>query len=73
MEFSLHHQNTNAQAVAIGNQIIDLSILYELSFFEDKIVSNVFNHDTLNDFIALGKDVWTYVRKVIQELIHKRF
>ena len=57
--------------VAIGNQILDLSILYELSFFEDKIVSNVFNHDTLNDFIALGKDVWTYVRKVIQELITK--
>ena len=57
--------------IAIGNQIIDLSILYELSFFEDKIVSNVFNQDTLNDFIALGKDVWTYVRKVIQELITK--
>ena len=57
--------------IAIGNQILDLSILYELSFFEDKIVSNVFNHDTLNDFIALGKDVWTYVRKVIQELITK--
>jgi fumarylacetoacetase len=57
--------------VAIGNQILDLSILYELSFFEDKIVSNVFNQDTLNDFIALGKDVWTYVRKVIQELITK--
>ena len=55
--------------IAIGNQIIDLSILYELSFFEDKIVSNVFNQDTLNDFIALGKDVWMYVRKVIQELI----
>jgi fumarylacetoacetase len=45
--------------IAIGNQIIDLSILYELSFFEDKIVSNVFNQDTLNNFIALGKDVWT--------------
>ena len=57
--------------IAIGNQIIDLSILYELSFFEDKIVSNVFNQDTLNNFIALGKDVWTYVRKVIQELITK--
>jgi fumarylacetoacetase len=55
--------------IAIGDQIIDLSVLYELSFFENKITSNVFNHTSLNEFIALGKDVWSYVRKIIQELI----
>ncbi len=57
--------------IAIGNQIIDLSVLYELSFFENKIHSNVFNQSSLNDFIALGKDVWMYVRKIIQELINE--
>ena len=38
--------------VAIGNYIIDLSVLFEHSFFEDKIHSNIFNQDSLNDFIA---------------------
>ena len=55
--------------VAIGNYIIDLSVLFEHSFFEDKIHSNIFNQDSLNDFIALGKDIWSFVRKKIQDLL----
>lgn len=55
--------------IAIGNSIIDLSALYELNFFDEKINANVFNQATLNDFIALGKDVWSFVRKKIQNLI----
>ncbi|MBP6661370.1 MAG: fumarylacetoacetase [Chitinophagales bacterium] len=55
--------------VAIGNYIIDLSVLFEHSFFEDKIHSNIFNQDSLNDFIALGKDTWSFVRKKIQDLL----
>ena len=55
--------------IAYENHIIDLSVLFELDFFEGKIKSNVFNQDSLNDFIALGKESWSYVRKKIQELL----
>ena len=55
--------------IAYENHIIDLSVLLELDFFEGKIKSNVFNQDSLNDFIALGKESWSYVRKKIQELL----
>jgi len=55
--------------VAFENQIIDLSVLFELSYFEDKIHSNIFDQDTLNDFIAQGKDTWSFVRKKLQHLL----
>lgn len=55
--------------IAYENHIIDLSVLFELDFFEGKIKSNVFNQDSLNDFIALGKESWSCVRKKIQELL----
>lgn len=55
--------------IAYENHIIDLSVLLELDFFEGKIKSNVFNQGTLNDFIASGKESWSYVRKKIQELL----
>ncbi len=58
--------------IAIGNCIIDLSVLYELDFFEKKINSNVFNQATLNDFIVLGKDTWSFVRQKIQNLITEK-
>lgn len=55
--------------IAFENHIIDLSVLFELEFFEGKIKSNVFNQDSLNDFIASGKESWLFVRKKIQELL----
>ncbi len=55
--------------IAYENHIIDLSVLFELDFFEGKIKSNVFNQNSLNDFIALGKESWSFVRKKIQELL----
>jgi fumarylacetoacetase len=55
--------------VAFGHHIIDLSVLFELSFFEDKIHTNIFNQDTLNDFIAQEKDTWSFVRKKLQHLL----
>lgn len=60
---------TARAGIAIGNQIIDLSVLFDLDFFDGKIESNVFNQNSLNDFIALGKDTWSFVRKKIQNLI----
>ncbi len=55
--------------IAIGNQIIDLAGLFELDFFDEKIETNIFNQSTLNDFIALGKETWNFVRKKIQTLL----
>lgn len=55
--------------IAIGNQIIDLAVLFELGFFEDKIHANIFNHEYLNAFIALGKDSWRFVRNKIHSLL----
>lgn len=55
--------------IAIGNYIIDLAVLFDLRFFEEKIETNVFCKDALNDFIALGKETWLFVRKKIQNLI----
>ncbi len=55
--------------IAIGNYIIDLSVLYELNFFEGRIQNNVFSNETLNNFIALGKEIWQYTRKKIYTLI----
>lgn len=55
--------------IAFENHIIDLEVLFELGFFEEKINTNVFNQNSLNDFIALGKDTWRFVRKKIQDLL----
>ncbi len=54
----------------IGDQIIDLASLYELSYLEgiEELEENVFEAYTLNDFIELGKEVTVPVRKKLQEL-----
>ena len=55
--------------IAIGNYIIDLADLFNLNFFENKITTNVFNQNSLNDFIALGNETWSFVRNKIQNLV----
>ena len=55
--------------VAIGNYIIDLTVLFDLNFFENKITKNVFNQNSLNDFITLGNETWSFVRNKIQNLV----
>ncbi len=59
----------NRAGIAIGNYILDLSVLFKLGFFEDKIETNVFCKDVLNDFISLGKETWSFVRNKIQNLV----
>lgn len=56
---------------AIGEQILDLAVLFDAGFLSTCGLpsNNVFAKDTLNDFIALGKPVWTAVRKRITELL----
>lgn len=57
--------------VAIGDQVIDLSVLNKLGFFEKlKIDNAVFTNQYLNDFIALGKSTTGAVRERLSELLN---
>lgn len=55
----------------IGDQVVDLALLYDLSYFEEiaGLDENVFEAYTLNEFIELGKPVTNSVRLRIQELL----
>lgn len=57
--------------VAIGDYVLDLSVLEEEGFFAHLIQGNqpVFNRPYLNDFMRQGKQVWSSVRKEIQRLL----
>lgn len=53
--------------VALGNHIIDLKALSQYHQFD--FDTSVFEQNVLNDFIALGKEKTTQVRRTIQEWI----
>lgn len=55
----------------IGDQIIDLATLHDLSYFDEikGLEDNVFEAYTLNEFIELGKPITNAARLKIQELL----
>lgn len=56
--------------VAIGDKIVDLSVLHEKGFLSGiNLPDEVFLNDCLNDFIALGKPTTRKVRERVQELL----
>ncbi|WP_231638372.1 fumarylacetoacetase [Rubeoparvulum massiliense] len=57
--------------VAIGDYVLDLSILEDKGFYKDALDQNtrVFNRSTLNPLMELGRDVWRKVRKITQQLL----
>ncbi|MCH7408448.1 fumarylacetoacetase [Belliella sp. DSM 111904] len=57
--------------VAIGDKIVDLSVLHDEGFFSDitQLPNDIFLRSSLNDFIALGKPVTKKVRERVQELL----
>ena len=57
--------------IAIGDKIVDLAVLHEEGFFSDmtQMPHGVFQKDTLNDFIALGKATTKRVREKVQEML----
>lgn len=59
--------------VAIGNYVLDLSILAEEGFFDNIAISDtsVFYEGELNHFIALGKPTWRAVRQRLSELLQE--
>ena len=52
---------------AIGDFVVDLAKLSELGLL--KIDNNVFNRPVLNEFMAMGKPVWSSTRKQLQKLL----
>ena len=56
---------------AIGAHVVDLAALHDAGLFSDTPVSksNVFACDALNDFMAMGQDVWRSVRRRLVSLL----
>ncbi|MFY0599763.1 MAG: fumarylacetoacetase [Cyclobacteriaceae bacterium] len=67
------YQNENtpyAGATAIGDFVVDLSVLHDQGYFEEfDLPKGIFRSQVLNPFIALGKPVTNKVRIKIQELL----
>jgi fumarylacetoacetase len=52
--------------VAIGNYVLDLSVLESEGLFP---TSDLFNQPSLNEFMAQGRTVWSAVRRTLQDLL----
>jgi fumarylacetoacetase len=75
--FSIHNlpfgifsvgSNQRRLGVAIGNQIVDLTVVADLGLFDTLgIDKQVFHEETLNGFIGLGKVVTSKVRLEVQK------
>lgn len=59
--------------VAIGDYVLDLSVLDEAGFFRETAAGGkgVFRQRSLNAFMALGKQAWSEVRKTVQQLLRE--
>jgi len=57
--------------VAIGDLIVDLSVLEELDHFRSQEFQGrkVFSEDSLNKFLALGRPAWRKTREILQRLL----
>ncbi len=64
---------TNPRAgTRIGSTVIDLAVIAQRGYFADFGISGkeVFSKPFLNDFIAMGKPVWTAVRNKLSEIFN---
>jgi fumarylacetoacetase len=64
-------QGAARAGVAIGEFVLDLSVLEELGHFQTPEFQNrrVFSESALNTFLALGQPAWRKAREVIQRLL----
>ncbi|KAM9311124.1 fumarylacetoacetase [Gastrophryne carolinensis] len=68
--FSTADEPRHRIGVAIGEQVLDLSVIRHL--FNGPFLSghqDVFNEPTLNNFMALGCNAWREARQVLQKLL----
>ncbi len=58
--------------VAIGDAVLDLSVLDDAGFFDQTIFArrNIFKQLSLNTFMALGRDAWCETRATISHLLN---
>ena len=59
--------------VAIGEYVLDLSVLEKEGYFKEILTSEeeVFSTTSLNRFMKKGHEVWHAVRKKLQNLLHE--
>jgi fumarylacetoacetase len=55
--------------VALGEYVVDLSVLQEAGHFPELQDRQLFARDALNGFLALGRSAWRNVREVLQKLL----
>jgi fumarylacetoacetase len=55
--------------VALGDYVVDLAALQGAGHFKDLQDPELFERDSLNDFLALGRPAWRKVRETLQELL----
>lgn len=63
------HNTQTRIGVAIGDWVLDLSVLEQQALLPISSNQPVFNKPVLNDFLALGPSVWKLVRERITDLL----
>ena len=58
--------------VAIGDQVLDLSVLEQAELLDVVPGERLFNRETLNPFIERGPDAWRRARSTISELLQEK-
>ena len=68
------HSGYPVIGVAIGDQVLDLSVIQSAGLFEDALSrkEQVFDQPSLNLFLGLGKDAWSAARRTISWLMSER-
>jgi fumarylacetoacetase len=66
------HKNSEPRVgVAIGEQVLDLSVLEAFGFFNTSVLRHhrVFGQGALNAFLALGKAAWSEARATVSRML----
>lgn len=70
--FSTKENSLPRVGTAIGEYVVDLSVLEDAGFFEEiGIRENLFKESTLNNFMRKGQKVWKQVRSILQQILHE--
>lgn len=66
-----HRKNDTAPHIgtAIGDYVLDLTLLEKEGLIKTNAKQSLFNHDSLNFFASQGKEIWSLVRSRIQSLL----
>ncbi len=65
--FNSEDNSSKRAGVAIGDQILDLSLIEEAGLLP--LPGGTFSHPDINAFMALGKDVWSETRTALSALL----